>query len=81
MRMKEILFSVLFLIVCAIGTYSIRFCKPPRNQENEGFTDVIGEGESIYKGYTDKWRPDLYARPSHGFWGNRYTPIWLIRKR
>jgi len=34
-------------------------------------------------GYTDKARPDIYVRPRMrgGFWGDKYTPIWLRRKK
>ena len=78
---KEALFLVLLLIVCAIGTLGLRFFKS--RDQGEGYTDEISEGAGVYMGYTDKWRPDIYVRPSsrHGFVGDKYTPIWLVKKK
>ena len=77
-----------FIAVCAVALFGLRFFKPPEKPD-EGFTDKIGEGESIHMGYTDNVRPDLINRPSSGmsfgysreFWASKYTPIWLVRKR
>ena len=78
---KEALFLVLLLIVCAIGTLGLRFFKS--RDQGEGYTDEISEGAGVYMGYTDKWRPDIYVRPSsrHGFVGDKYTPIWLVKRK
>ena len=77
---KEVVVLALSLVVCAIAIYGLRFFKPSKEMD-EGFTDAKVEG--IYMGYTDKARPDMYVRPRtrHGFWGNKYTPIWLRKKR
>ena len=77
---KEVVVLALSLVVGAIAIYGLRFFKPSKEMD-EGFTDAKGEG--IYMGYTDKARPDIYVRPRtrHGFWGNKYTPIWLRKKR
>ena len=78
---KEVLFLGLLLIVCVIGTLGLRFFKS--RDQGEGYTDEISEGAGVYMGYTDKWRPDIYVRPSsrHGFVGDKYTPIWLVKKK
>ena len=77
---KEVVVFALSLIVGAIAIYGLRFFKPSKEMD-EGFTDAKGEG--IYMGYTDKARPDIYVRPRMrgGFWGDKYTPIWLRKKR
>jgi hypothetical protein len=77
---KEVVVFALSLVVGAIAIYGLRFFKPSKEMD-EGFTDAKGEG--IYMGYTDKARPDIYVRPRMrgGFWGDKYTPIWLSRKR
>ena len=77
--MNQVLVWVAFLAICAITILGIWLVKP----SEDGFTDVIPEGEAIYQGYTDKARPDIYVRPRMrgGFWGHKYTPIWLKRRK
>jgi hypothetical protein len=75
---KEVFILVLSVVVCAIGIFGLRFF---RSDSEEGFTDKIGEGNSVHLGYTDRVRPDLKNRPDDGtFWSTRYTPVWLSRK-
>ena len=76
---KEVIFVVLSLAICGAGYLYLHFSK---SDSEEGFTDMIGEGDTAYIGYTDKFRPDLINRPSDGtFWSAKYTPIWLSKEQ
>jgi len=74
---------VVFIAACAMALFGLRFFKPPKEPKDQGFTDQITEGDSVYVGFVDKARPDMYVRPRMrgGFWGDKYTPIWLRKKR
>lgn len=80
---NEVSMWVLFIVVCAAALFGIRFFKPSEESKDQGFTDQVTEGDSVYVGFVDKARPDIYVRPRtrHGFWGDKYTPVWLRKKR
>ena len=82
--MNEVsLWWVIFIVVCAAALYGLRFFKTSKESKDQGFTDQITEGNGVYVGFVDKARPDMYVRPRMrgGFWGDKYTPIWLRKKR